>query len=111
MNARRKPRIFADHKPPLVAFVLVAVTSMVLLLHVARSDAAPAWLRNGVSDVVAGGLPLGQRVVTSTLLEPDPPVAAPEPTLAVAPSSAAPTSAAPSGTPSAPPSGAVFRHR
>ena len=83
MNARRKPRVFADHKPPLVAFVLVAITSMVLLVHVARSDAAPGWLRQGVAGVVAGGAPLSQTVVSGSLLERAPVVAA-EPPVATA---------------------------
>jgi hypothetical protein len=54
----RRPRTFSDHKGPLVAFVLVAVACIGLLVHVARSDAAPAWLRDGDAAVVAGGAPL-----------------------------------------------------
>src|SRR4051794_40336723 len=72
MNARRKHRIFADHKPPLVAFFVVAMTSVMLLVHVARSEAAPSWLRQGVASVVAGGAPLAQQVMSGTLVEPAP---------------------------------------
>src|SRR4051794_19438821 len=92
MNARRKPRIFADHKPPLVAFVLVAVTTMMLLVHAARSDAAPAWFRHGVASVIAGGAPLGQQVLTTTVLERTPAVEAVDPPAVTAESTTEPTS-------------------
>ncbi|GAB6983707.1 hypothetical protein [Nocardioides pyridinolyticus] len=74
----RRHRTFLDHKPPLVAFVLVAVASMGLMVHVARSDAAPAWLRDGATVVISGGSPL-----TRQLLEPAAP-AEREPAPAVA---------------------------
>jgi len=78
MNARRRPpRLFLDHKPPLVAFTVVAVACALMMVHMARSEAAPGWLRAGL-----GGL-AGQRVIAATVLEHDP--AAERATVAAAP--------------------------
>lgn len=66
MNARRRPRLFLDHKPPLVAFTVVAVACALMMVHMARSEAAPGWLRAGLGGVV------GQRVIEATVLEHDP---------------------------------------
>ncbi|HEU5038535.1 MAG TPA: hypothetical protein VFT70_16135 [Nocardioides sp.] len=111
MNARRKSRILTGHKPPLVAFVLLVVTSSVLLVHMARSEAAPAWLRQGVTSVVAGGAPLGQRVVDSTLVRREPAATVQQPPAAAAPAPvtapaapAAPVAPAPSAPAPAAPS-------
>jgi hypothetical protein len=77
MNARRRPRLFLDHKPPLVAFTVVAVACALMMVHMARSEAAPGWLRAGLGGVV------GQQVIEATVLERDP---APKPaTLAAGP--------------------------
>ncbi len=95
MNARRRPRLFLDHKPPLVAFTVVAVACALMMVHMARSEAAPGWLRAGLGGVI------GQRVIEATVLEHDP---APAPaTVAAGPlpvgaaaGSSAPLAAAPS---------------
>ncbi|WP_460836038.1 hypothetical protein [Nocardioides hungaricus] len=87
----RRHRTFLDHKPPLVAFVLIAVASMALLVHVARSEAAPAWLRQGAA-VMSGGAPLTRQVVERAPVAPqrdeavaEAPVAAPSAKPAAAP--------------------------
>jgi hypothetical protein len=71
MTPVRRPRLFHDHKAPLAAFVLVVLTSMFMMVHIARSEAAPSWLRNGVSTIAAGPV-LVQRVITGDLVEPAP---------------------------------------
>lgn len=91
MNARRRHRVFLDHKPPLFAFALVVLVSMLLMVHISRSQAAPGWLRAGV-----GGAPaVGQRVVAGTLLERA--ASAPTTAAADAPLVSLPTVAAPAG--------------
>lgn len=66
MNDRRRVRLFLDHKPPLVAFTVVSIACALMMVHVARSEAAPGWLRAGLSGVVA------QRIAEATVLEPEP---------------------------------------
>ncbi|CAI9418497.1 hypothetical protein [Nocardioides sp. T2.26MG-1] len=66
MNATRRTRLFLDHKPPLVAFAVVSIACALMMVHVARSEAAPGWLRAGLSGIVA------QHVIEATVLEPDP---------------------------------------
>ena len=66
MNARRRPRLFLDHKPPLVAFTVVAIACALMMVHMARSEATPGWLRAGLDGIV------GQRVLEATVLEHDP---------------------------------------
>ncbi|MGB0099909.1 MAG: hypothetical protein WBP61_06475, partial [Nocardioides sp.] len=58
MTPPGKHRLFLDHLAPLAAFVIVVLASTVILVHVARSEPAPPWLRQDVSSVVAGGAPL-----------------------------------------------------
>ena len=94
MNARRRPRLFLDHKPPLVAFTVVAVACALMMVHMARSEASPTWLRAGLGGVV------GQQVIAATVLEPDPAsesraVAAGPLPVAAAPGPAAPLGAEP----------------
>lgn len=64
----RRPRIAHDHKAPLIACVLIVVVSLGVLVHMARSEAAPGWMRQGVSTVLAGGAPLTRHVVEHTPL-------------------------------------------
>ena len=54
MNARRRPRLFLDHKPPLVAFTVVAIACALMMVHMARSEATPggcvrAWAASSAS--------------------------------------------------------------
>lgn len=103
----RRHRTFLDHKPPLVAFVLIAVASLGLLVHVARSDAAPAWMRDGATVVVSGGSPLTRQVLDRTVLDRDPaPVVTDAPAVAAPPAPVASASrppAAPTREPARPP--------
>ncbi|HEY1134259.1 MAG TPA: hypothetical protein VGE77_06750 [Nocardioides sp.] len=66
MNDRRRVRLFLDHKPPLLAFAVVSIACALMMVHVARSEASPGWLRAGLSGVVA------QKIAEATVLEPDP---------------------------------------
>lgn len=100
----RRHRTFRDHKPPLVAFVLVMVASTGLMVHVARSDAAPAWLRDRAAVVVSGGAPLTRQVVERTAPDRDPaPAVADAPVLAAPPTPGVRPSTAPSRAPARPP--------
>ena len=101
MTPVRRPRLFHDHKAPLAAFVLVVLTSMFMMVHIARSEAAPSWLRQGVSTVAAGPV-LVQRVISGDLVEPQREPAEPPADLAVAvPPVEAPSASSDPRTPSA----------
>ncbi len=92
MTPLRRPRLFRDHKAPLAAFVLVAMTTMFMMVHIARSEAAPAWLRHGVT-TIAGGPMLAQQVLGGDLVEPAPEPA--EPPVVIAAEAPATREAAP----------------
>ncbi len=106
MNARRRPRLFLDHKPPLVAFTVVAIACALMMVHMARSEATPGWLRAGLGGVV------GQQVIAAGVLEHDPApdsatVAAGPLPVGVPPGSSAPLADGPAGAgPGAPASSA-----
>lgn len=68
MTTRRRHRLFLDHKPPLVAFVVLLVTSVVMLAYMVRSEAAPGWVGGGLG-AAGGAVPLAQHVVHGSLLE------------------------------------------
>ncbi|WP_395694507.1 hypothetical protein [Nocardioides sp.] len=71
MTPRRRHRLFRDHAPPLVAFVVVMVMSVVLLAYMVRSDAAPGWMTDGWR--------AAQRVVGATAVERSTPAADADP--------------------------------
>src|SRR3954462_563564 len=62
MNPRRRLRLLLEHKPPLIAFVLVLLTSTVMLVHMTRSEAAPDVLRAAPRAAAAEPAPSGALV-------------------------------------------------
>jgi len=102
MTPVRRPRLFHDHKAPLAAFVLVVLTSMFMMVHLARSEATPTWLRHGVSTIAAGPV-LVQRVIAGDLVERDAqPADAPADLAVAVPPVETPSASSAPRTPSAP---------
>src|SRR3954449_6000347 len=71
MNSRRRLRLLLEHKPPLIAFVLVLLTSTVMLVHMTRSEAAPDVLRAGhpaaAAEPASAGALVGRAPVSDDL--------------------------------------------